>query len=103
MKLYHNESWELMIRRWSKLVKDFKLKNGQFDISKIPDIYDCIKYDLQHNIKILRHQDCYSLHNLSKAMADIVIPQVQGSHFDSLPKEFWLSLHILSIKMHCNK
>ena len=39
----------MMIGRWSKLRKDFKLKNETFDISKIPDIYDCIKYDLQHN------------------------------------------------------
>ena len=31
------------------IVQDFKLKDGQFDISKIPDIYDCIKYDLLHN------------------------------------------------------
>ena len=31
------------------VVQDFKLKNGQFDISLIPDIYDCIKYDVQHN------------------------------------------------------
>ena len=23
--------------------------DGHFDISKIPDIYDCIKYDLLHN------------------------------------------------------
>ena len=52
MKLYHSESWELMIRRWGKLSEDFKLKNAQYDISKIPDIYDCIKYDLQHNIKV---------------------------------------------------
>ena len=29
--------------------QDFKLKSGQFDISLIPDIYDCIKYDVQHN------------------------------------------------------
>ncbi len=76
MKLYHNESWELMIRRWSKLLKDFRLKNSQFDISKIPDIYDCIKYDLQHNIKVLRFKEADHLHNISKAMADIVIPQV---------------------------
>ncbi len=39
---------QLMINRWGKLEKDFKLKDGQFDISKIPDIYDCIKYDLLH-------------------------------------------------------
>ena len=57
--LYHGETWELLQvsgfrifqtcksndpfvipqRRWSKLEKDFKTKNGTFDISKIPDIY----------------------------------------------------------------
>ena len=48
--LYQNESWDLMERRWNKLEKDFlNQKNGVFDISKLPDIYDCIKYDLQHN------------------------------------------------------
>ena len=48
--LYQNESWDLMERRWCKLEKDFlNQKNGVFDISKLPDIYDCIKYDLQHN------------------------------------------------------
>lgn len=47
--LYQGESLDLIISRWSKLLKDFRLKSGKFDISKIPDIYDCIKYDLQHN------------------------------------------------------
>ena len=47
--LYHSETWDLMARRWGKLEKDFLPKTGVFDISKIPDIYDCIKYDVQHN------------------------------------------------------
>ena len=47
LALFNGESWELLIRRWAKLEKDFKMKNDRFDISKIPDIYDCIKYDLQ--------------------------------------------------------
>ena len=47
--LNHGESLQLMINRWTKLEKDFKSKTGYFDISKIPDIYDCIKYDLLHN------------------------------------------------------
>ena len=76
MKLYHGESWELMMRRWMKLFKDFRLKTQQYDISKIPDVYDCIKYDLLHNQKILRFGEAEELHALSKAMADIVIPQV---------------------------
>ena len=25
------------------------MPDGKFDISKIPDIYDCAKYDLLHN------------------------------------------------------
>lgn len=36
--LYQGETYELMQRRWSKLEKDFKTKNGKFDISKIPGI-----------------------------------------------------------------
>ena len=74
--LYNDETWELMIRRWSKLQKDFKMKTGLYDISKIPDIYDCAKYDLQHNNKFLGFEEIETLHSLSKAMADIVIPQV---------------------------
>ena len=66
-----------MIRRWNKLLKDFKMKTGLYDISKIPDIYDCTKYDLQHNNNSLNFEDIETLHNLSKAMADIVIPQVR--------------------------
>ena len=76
LKLYHGESWELMLRRWTKLFKDFHLKNNQYDISKIPDVYDCIKYDLLHNNKILRFPEADELHNLAKSLADIVIPQV---------------------------
>ena len=46
-------------------------------ILQVPDIYDCIKYDLQHNMKILRFPEGETLHALSKSMADIVIPQVR--------------------------
>ncbi|CAG0891852.1 unnamed protein product [Cyprideis torosa] len=76
--LYHGETWDLMSRRWGKLAKDFVGKSGEFDISKIPDIYDCIKYDLQHNQHVLRFSKALELHRLAKAMADIVIPQEYG-------------------------
>jgi len=46
IRLYHSESIEIMLQRWTKLEKDFKKKSGAFDVSKIPDIYDCIKYGL---------------------------------------------------------
>lgn len=79
-KLYKNESWELMVRRWAKLVKDFRMKDNKWDISKIPDIYDCIKYDLQHNHKHFQaeNETADQLYASAKALADIIIPQEYG-------------------------
>ncbi|UYV83013.1 PPIP5K2 [Cordylochernes scorpioides] len=77
--LYHGETWDLMQRRWSKLEKDFRLKTGRFDMSKVPDIYDCIKYDLQHNQHTLQFPHAEQLYIFAKALADIVIPQVSSS------------------------
>lgn len=77
--LYYGETWDLMQRRWAKLEKDFKLKNGKYDISKIPDIYDCIKYDLQHNQHILQFAESQEFYTYAKSLADIVIPQEYGS------------------------
>ncbi|MBN3297832.1 VIP2 kinase, partial [Amia calva] len=77
IQLYHSETLELMLRRWAKLEKDFKMKNGRYDISKIPDIYDCIKYDVQHNSS-LKLENTMEIYRLSKALADIVIPQEYG-------------------------
>lgn len=81
LQLYHSETLELMLQRWSKLERDFRQKSGRYDISKIPDIYDCVKYDVQHNGS-LGLQGTAELLRLSKALADVVIPQVclvQGS------------------------
>lgn len=77
--LYHGETWDLLQRRWAKLEKDFKFpRTKRFDISKIPDIYDCIKYDLQHNQHTLQFEHAHELHAYAKALADIVIPQEYG-------------------------
>ncbi|KAF7496306.1 Inositol hexakisphosphate and diphosphoinositol-pentakisphosphate kinase [Sarcoptes scabiei] len=78
--LYYGETWDLMQRRWSKLERDFRMKSGKYDISKIPDIYDCIKYDLQHNQHILQSSEAHEFYRYAKAMADIVIPQEYGTN-----------------------
>ncbi|XP_074822827.1 inositol hexakisphosphate and diphosphoinositol-pentakisphosphate kinase 1 isoform X2 [Natator depressus] len=77
LQLYHSETLELMLQRWSKLERDFRMKNGRYDISKIPDIYDCIKYDVQHNCT-LKLEGTAELFKLSKALADVIIPQEYG-------------------------
>ena len=78
--LYHGETWELLARRWTKLEKEFlNVKTNLFDISKIPDIYDCIKYDLLHNKSIFSKCPlAEELYTYAKNMADVVIPQEYG-------------------------
>lgn len=47
------ETIGLMIGRWKKLGKDlYSKKKDLYDVSKIPDIYDSVKYDSKHNSKI---------------------------------------------------
>nr|VZI12837.1 unnamed protein product [Spirometra erinaceieuropaei] len=78
IELYHNESWDLLLRRWGKLVKDFRSPSGDFDVSKLPDIYDNIKYDIQHNPGILIESEMLEFFSLARALADIVVPQEYG-------------------------
>uniref|UniRef100_A0A8C1GCM0 Inositol hexakisphosphate and diphosphoinositol-pentakisphosphate kinase n=1 Tax=Cyprinus carpio TaxID=7962 RepID=A0A8C1GCM0_CYPCA len=77
LQLYHSETLEMMLQRWSKLERDFRMKSGRYDISKIPDIYDCVKYDVQHNSS-LGLEDTLELFKLSRALANVVIPQEYG-------------------------
>lgn len=61
-----------------KLKKDFyDMQKERFNISKVPDIYDSIKYDLLHNKDILQFPYAEDLYVCSKALADIVVPQVR--------------------------
>ena len=54
------------------------MKSGLFDITKIPDIYDCIKYDMMHNysIKSLGFDKMEDLYINAQALADVIVPQV---------------------------
>ncbi|GMT30312.1 hypothetical protein PFISCL1PPCAC_21609, partial [Pristionchus fissidentatus] len=84
LNLYLNESWDLAERRWSKELREFKRENKtgdvEFDISKIPDIYDNIKYDMEHNpdLCINKEEDFERFYLCVKNMADIVVPQEYG-------------------------
>jgi len=67
-----------MFDRWRKLVKAFySEKKGQFDISKVPDIYDAAKYDSIHNthLELTQLQDVYEI---AKVLAAAVIPNEYG-------------------------
>ncbi|VDN02137.1 unnamed protein product [Thelazia callipaeda] len=82
--LYLNESWDLAERRWAKELHEFRRVNKsgdvEFDISKIPDIYDNIKYDMEHNpeLCINNEGEFERMYLCAKNMADIVVPQEYG-------------------------
>lgn len=68
-----------MRRRWGKIEKDFFNKNScVYDISKIPEIFDAVKYDICHNQHTLQFIEAEELYVYSKNLADIVIPQEYG-------------------------
>ncbi|KAL7677580.1 hypothetical protein ACOME3_003815 [Neoechinorhynchus agilis] len=77
--LYHGESWELVLRRWAKLEKDFYDKNkDRFDFSKVAVIYDNIRYDCAHNQKIIQFPKADTLLKLSRLLSGIIVPQEYG-------------------------
>jgi len=71
----------MSLHRWHKLEKDFyNRRKDKYDLSKIPDISDSVKYDLLHNSYILQLKpaNLLKVYKLSKHLADIVVPQEYG-------------------------
>ena len=73
-----------MYERWKKLQKDlYHKRKDRFDMSKIPDVYDTVVYDLLHNRKFfLKHGHLKvvmdELFYLANASATLVISQEYG-------------------------
>ncbi|KAL3145933.1 hypothetical protein ABBQ38_015296 [Trebouxia sp. C0009 RCD-2024] len=67
----------LMFDRWRKLLKAFhNEKKKQYDISKIPDIYDSAKYDAIHNFHL--PLDLQPVYQTARQLAEAVIPNEYG-------------------------
>ncbi|XP_063899851.1 uncharacterized protein LOC135119370 isoform X2 [Zophobas morio] len=77
--IFHGETITQLLRRWEKLERDFYNKRKKkFDISKIPDIHDCAKYDLLHNHAKLHLDKLPELYRLCGFVADYIVPQEYG-------------------------
>ncbi|KAL4151944.1 hypothetical protein PRNP1_008880 [Phytophthora ramorum] len=76
--LYMGETFSLMFERWDKIFRDFySTKTETFDLSKIPDVHDCIKYDLLHNSSV--GWKCgHELFILAEALAGCYVSQEYG-------------------------
>ena len=73
-----DENIVLIYKRYVKLKTDFfNTKKNIFDISKIPDIYDNIKFDIIHN-KDLMNNSSYELFDEINLLANFVMPFEYG-------------------------
>jgi hypothetical protein len=76
-ELCGGETLLLLKSRWDKLISDFYDTETQaFDPTKIPDVYDCIKYDVLHNADFTTN--VRPLYTLAKRVADFVVPHEYG-------------------------
>lgn len=75
------EALIIIFKRWSKLQKDFyDVPSAKFNISKIPEIYDNIRYDLKKNQNIFADLEfkVEELTQLAKLLAYFVVPNEYG-------------------------
>ena len=88
-----------MFKRWRKLEKDFKKKDGQYDISKIPDICDNIKFDILHNPHLIDKQR-KDLFDLAQLMSQLIVPLEYGITVEEKLDIGFRIIHPLLNKIH---
>jgi len=72
------ENLEFVHARWRKLQQEFyNAETKRFDISKIPDIYDCALYDMLHSAP-LDLQNLPEVHELAHDLANFMVPLEYG-------------------------
>lgn len=64
------------LKRWMKIANDFKKTVG-YDISKIPEICDNVKFDLLHNPWRI-NEESLELMEIAQMMCRVIIPFEYG-------------------------
>ena len=84
VELDNGETLRLMHSRWEKLYNDlWDDKKKAFDMSKIPDVYDCCKYDAIHTQRILGSGTTSGavlerMYATARSLAEFVCPSEYG-------------------------
>jgi len=73
----HGQPYIIQLKRWKKIANDFVKKDGTFDISKIPEICDNIKFDLLHSPQ-LTNEHRLQLLALSQLLCRLIVPMEYG-------------------------
>jgi inositol hexakisphosphate/diphosphoinositol-pentakisphosphate kinase len=79
IKLYKGETLLELTERWKLLHnKLYDEESETFDLSRVPDVHDNVRFDMLHNPHLGLTETLQKLYDLAKSMADCVVPQEYG-------------------------
>ncbi|KAL3906838.1 MAG: hypothetical protein SGARI_003824 [Bacillariaceae sp.] len=80
VKLYKGETLLELTERWRFIYKRlYDADEDRFDLSRIPDVHDNVRFDVLHNPHLGLTSTLERLYSLAKSMADSVVPQEYGT------------------------
>jgi len=80
IKLYKGETILELTERWRFIYKKlYDEDSDTFDLSRIPDVHDNVRFDMLHNPHLGLTSTLQRLYEKAKLMADCVVPQEYGT------------------------
>lgn len=80
VKLYKGETLLELTERW-RFIYDrlYDAETDKFDLSRVPDVHDNVRFDVLHNTRLGLSNTFQKLYELVSPMAECVVPQEYGT------------------------